>query len=411
MGDGADTTDPQPRRRRPFTDPLGRLLDVVVPNVVDAIDVDDVVAQVDLDALLERADVNALLDRVDVNALLERVDVNALLDRVDVNALLDRADVDALLLRADVNALLDRVDVNALLDRADVDALLLRADVNALTRRIDIDAIVASIDLDAALARVDLDRAIDRVDVDHVMQRADVAGIVARSTRGLTARTLDLARRQLVGIDEIVTRVAARLVRRDPAADPSTPPALRDDVTTIPHRGPGSSISGHYAGPLARTTALVVDTVALVFLFGAATALASWTAELLLRRGGNGMEPPWSTAVFVAWALTYHVAPLAITGRTPGKALVGLRVVRRDGEPLRLRQAVVRVLVLPVSLALLGIGFVGAAFGRERRTLHDLAAGSVVVTDWGDRAAELPTPIADWLARRQASMAQGDPVS
>ena len=282
--------------------------------------------------------------------------------------------------------------------------------MNALARRLDVDAVVASVDLDALLARVDLDGVIERVDIDHIVQRADVAGIVARSTRGMTAQTIDLARRQVVGVDEIVTRVAARLLGRDPRQDPTAPPALRAITPSAPTRHSETSISGCYAGPLGRMAALVLDVSALVFLFGVGTALVTWTGELLFGIDGE-LGPPWATILFVAWALLYSIVPLAMTGRTPGKALVGLRVVRRDGQPLHLRQAVVRAVVLPFSFTLLGLGLLGALIGRERRTLHDVAAGSTVVLDWGDRAAELPTPIADWLARRQAGGADAAPAS
>lgn len=407
MADRDDTTHTGPKRRRSLTNPFGRLMDAVVPNVVDAIDVDDVVAQVDIDALLARVDLDEVLSRVDLDALVARVDLDALLAHVDIDALLGRVDVDALANRVDVDAVLARVDVNSFLDRVDVNALLARVDVDALARRLDLDelvgrvdvnAVVGSVDVDAVLARVDLDAVIDRVDVDHIMQRADVAGIVARSTRGMTARTLDLARRQLVGLDEIVTRIAARIVRRDPDADPGAPPALR---VSEANRHEGPSISGYYAGPLSRMAAFSIDMFALVFLFGVGTAVATWTTELLFNRGGDGgLAPPWSAALFIAWTLTYSIAPMAITGRTLGKAIVGLRVVTRDGNPLHLHQAIVRVLVLPVSFALLGIGLLGAVFGRHRRTLHDLAAGSAEVIDWGDRAAALPTPISNWLAGR-----------
>lgn len=398
MNDRDDSAHSGSKRRRSLSNPLGRLMGAVVPNVVDAIDVDEVVAQVDLDALLARVDLDEVLSRVDLDALLSRVDVNALAGRIDVDAFLARVDVNSFLERVDVNALLSRVDVDAFLAHVDVDALARRLDLDELVGRVDVDAIVGSVDIDAVLARIDLDAVIDRVDVDHVMQRADVAGIVARSTRGMTARTLDLARRQLVGIDEIITRLAARIARRDPDADPGAPPALRATEATR-HTGP--SISGYYAGPLSRMASLSIDMFAVVFLFGVATAVATWTSELLFDRGGDGgLAPPWSTLLFVAWTLTYYIAPTAATGRTLGKAIVGLRVVTRDGGPLHLYQAIVRVLVLPVSFALLGIGLLGAVFGRHRRTLHDLVAGSAEVIDWGDRAAALPTPISNWLARR-----------
>jgi uncharacterized RDD family membrane protein YckC len=235
------------------------------------------------------------------------------------------------------------------------------------------------------------------------VQRADLAGVVAQSTRGITANTVDLIRRQLTGLDEIVTRVAARVVRRDPDTDPKGPPALVDLPQPIRRARDRPSITGHYAGPIARVAALTLDWVVMVFLFGAFTAMVSWMVNLLF--GGDRPDytiaPIWSALLLGGWAFMYFTVPLALAGRTFGKAVVGLRVVGRDGSPLRLGQAIIRVLVLPLSIVLLGLGLVGALFGRHRRTLHDVAARSVEVIDWGDRPAALPTPINNWLTKRQ----------
>jgi uncharacterized RDD family membrane protein YckC len=150
----------------------------------------------------------------------------------------------------------------------------------------------------------------------------------------------------------------------------------------------------------------------MVFLFGVVTAMASWIVDVLA--GGAGpdlaIDPLWSALAFGGWAFMYFATPMALTGRTFGKAVVGLRVVRGDGSPLRASQAIVRVLVLPCSFVLLGLGLVGAVFGRHRRTLHDLAAGSVEVIDWGDRPAALPTPLNNWLVRRREQAPEGGPL-
>jgi uncharacterized RDD family membrane protein YckC len=37
----------------------------------------------------------------------------------------------------------------------------------------------------------------------------------------------------------------------------------------------------------------------------------------------------------------------------------------------------------------------------ERRTLHDAAARTAVVYDWGDRPADIPAPLAAWIETRQ----------
>ena len=88
-----------------------------------------------------------------------------------------------------------------------------------------------------------------------------------------------------------------------------------------------------------------------------------------------------------------------MAGRTFGKAAVGLRVVRADGLPISARQALIRTLVLPFSFIFLGIGLLMILLQREHRALHDLAAGTAVVTDWGDRTAELSAPLAAFLSR------------
>ena len=80
--------------------------------------------------------------------------------------------------------------------------------------------------------------------------------------------------------------------------------------------------------------------------------------------------------------------------------MTGLRVGTGEGAPLPPGRALVRVLVFPLSTAALGLGLLGILVDRRRRAPHDLAAGSVVIHDRGDRPAELPGPLSAWLARR-----------
>lgn len=67
-------------------------------------------------------------------------------------------------------------------------------------------------------------------------------------------------------------------------------------------------------------------------------------------------------------------------GRTPGKRLVGIRVVRADGGPVGLGESLVRnalrVLELPLAYA---PGILAVALGSRRQRLGDLVAGTLVV--------------------------------
>jgi uncharacterized RDD family membrane protein YckC len=369
--------------------PLGRLAGSLRDRMLDVVGPDEIV---------ERVDVNAVLARLDVNTLVRRLDVNTLLDRVDLKSVLDRVDVDRLLQRVDVEALLDRVDVEALLDRVDVEALLDRVDVEALLDRVDIDAL---------MDRVDIDALMDRVDIERLVERAGIADIVAESTGTVAESALDLLRRQLLGLDVVATRGVMRLLSRDEQALPAGPQALASDgraADPLPvPSAPTSDVTGHYAGPVTRLVAHVIDTAIAGATFTIITgALGSALGSVGIATDSLARGDVLFGVGLVAWFFAYWWASTAVAGRTPGMALVGLRIVTRSGEPISGRRAFLRVLTLPLSFALFGLGLLGIVFDRERRALHDLVAGSTVVYDWGDRRASMPTPLALWLQQHAA---------
>jgi len=68
-------------------------------------------------------------------------------------------------------------------------------------------------------------------------------------------------------------------------------------------------------------------------------------------------------------------------GQTPGKKLLGIRVIGWHGTRLTFSQAAIRNLVRLVDVlpAGFGVGFLTAVCNREQRRLGDLAAGTLVV--------------------------------
>jgi uncharacterized RDD family membrane protein YckC len=69
--------------------------------------------------------------------------------------------------------------------------------------------------------------------------------------------------------------------------------------------------------------------------------------------------------------------------------VLGIRVVGKDGTHVGWRRAVVRILALPLSFLLFGLGFAGIVFQRQNRALHDFIAGTAVVYSWDARAARI----------------------
>jgi uncharacterized RDD family membrane protein YckC len=308
--------------------------------------------------------INAMLERVDVDGLLEQVDLDELLARIDINQLLDRVDVDRLLDRVDVNRLLDGVDVNRLLDG------------------------------------VDVNRLIDRVDVEAITKRANVGGLVAQSTGQVAGSTLDIARRQAVGLDTLIMGLVDRLLGRDAAAQPLGPPKL---VSEEPGGRSASSprrmrISGYYAGSLTRLLAYLIDSFLVFSGAGLISTIVVGSINVVLEAD---LQWDWRAGVlglaaFSVWFFTYFWVGVAISGRTPGMSVLGIKVVDREGTPVTPGHAAIRALFLPIS-AITVVGVLGVVFDARQRALHDVVAKTAVVYDWGDRPAELPTPLSQWL--------------
>jgi uncharacterized RDD family membrane protein YckC len=117
--------------------------------------------------------------------------------------------------------------------------------------------------------------------------------------------------------------------------------------------------SGAVAGYGRRLLALVVDWLIAVNVSAVLTAVLHWSAQA---------RSLVTLAVFgvMAWLA------IGFAGTTPGKRLLGLRVIRLDGRAVGLLWSLVRaVLLLAVVPALL--------WDRDHRGFHDRAADAIVV--------------------------------
>jgi uncharacterized RDD family membrane protein YckC len=319
-------------------DPLSRLVGVIVPRAVESIDLDAVLAEVDIDAILTRVDVDAIVRRVDIDAIVRRVDVDAIVRRVDIPAILERVDIDSI--------------------------------VN----------------------RIDLEKLMERIDIGEIVQRAQVEAIVRTTAGGLGNRFLDLLRRQLVGLDILVTRIVDRVLHRVVEQ-----PVAQDGTFT-----------GQLAGGATRLAAFLLDAGLISLMFTGTLALCYFLASLFV---GHDIKPAqgdgiWHLVEFAIFAIAYQWVCLVVAGRSPGKALAGLRVTAPDGSPLGVAAATRRVLVYPFSFVL-GLGLIGIVTGRRHRALHDMAAPSLVRYDWGDRPAEMSAPITRFFERRGVEVRNG----
>lgn len=146
------------------------------------------------------------------------------------------------------------------------------------------------------------------------------------------------------------------------------------------------------AGLGRRFGAVVIDGLMIL----AIVALASKITGTFFPQGiGAALQA--TVAFLVTWG--FHVfCEVRRQGRTPGKQMLGLRVVDGRGLPLTVQQSFVRNVVRVLDFAPLfyGLGGVVALFDRHQRRLGDLVADTLVVREdvpWG--FVRLPFPPLD----------------
>lgn len=160
----------------------------------------------------------------------------------------------------------------------------------------------------------------------------------------------------------------------------------------------GKQVAGLPLAPLEkRIKAALWDS--LFFIFGlAAAAMLAVTAVItgVLILGVSVGEVTEDTvypdaAIIVPFGLAiliialapyiYFIQVPAEYSGTAGMRLVGVRAITIDGEQMNWRQAAVRALAMLVSIAALCAGALWMFREPNRRTWHDLAAGTFVIED------------------------------
>lgn len=187
-------------------------------------------------------------------------------------------------------------------------------------------------------------------------------------------------------------------------------PALLDSVAgepgdTVPGPAAGAADSlisaaaaAYAAGDSARAGSLQRELVALL----ARDTLGSLGGELAAARGRNralaaelaeeresgvGLTAVWRAisddlGVGLGWSGLYFTAFLALwSGQTPGKRLLGIRVVRLDGEPLGWWAAFERFGGYAASFATGLLGFAQIFWDANRQAIHDKIVHTAVVID------------------------------
>jgi len=165
--------------------------------------------------------------------------------------------------------------------------------------------------------------------------------------------------------------------------------------------GIGSRFGAYFIDSVLSTLFLI----ALLFFFGVTGALGSLFVDEAAESAALALL---FLAVFlIRWGY-FIFFEILMQGRTPGKKMLGIRVIRDNGLPIGPREALIRNLLRFVDTLPPPAYFVGgfaALFNREGKRLGDMAAGTIVVREQFDLVRGFhndPEWGARWVARLES---------
>lgn len=146
-----------------------------------------------------------------------------------------------------------------------------------------------------------------------------------------------------------------------------------------------STVPMVYAGFLPRTLAFLVDVALGTLLAGSLFALGVVFASLVPQDGASRslLATLWIILNIASWvaagalALAYFPLLEGRFGQTPGKRLLGLRVIKENGLPIGYKEAIIRRLSLFFEIWPFDAAFI--LFTEKRQRAFDIVAKTVVV--------------------------------
>jgi uncharacterized RDD family membrane protein YckC len=250
---------------------------------------------------------------------------------------------------------------------------------------------------------------------NHVLERV-VSEIVASPEfrAAFTAALQDERTGELV--DEVARSPLLERVIRDAVSSPAVRQALTASTSTVGSEMVGSlrratvradaaverpprrwlhrpvPAAGVYAGAASRGLALVLDVLIAQLLFLVVAGSVALVTSLTV---GGGHSWWYGALAGVGWLIVqaaYFIGFWASAGRTPGMALLGLRVRDARNQAPGVIRSAVRLVGLWIAVAIVFLGFVPVLVDDRRRALQDFLAGTEVVYSSGEGEVASPAP-------------------
>lgn len=225
--------------------------------------------------------------------------------------------------------------------------------------------------------------------MDYVIDNPKVQELVAEQSTSVAQEVVEELRERAVSMDLLVERLVGWVLRR---------PHRRTQAPVVIVAGPveeaggaAQSLAGQPAGYVSRLIAFVIDVIVITVAFVAtgwlldAVRTVLGAGMVLSRTLGSIPEITYGgllvSGTTLFW-MGYLILFWTVSGKTPGKAILGLRVVTRDGKGLSLGRSMLRVVGYVFSALVFYLGFLWVAVDARQRGWHDYLAGTYVVYSW-----------------------------
>jgi uncharacterized RDD family membrane protein YckC len=143
-----------------------------------------------------------------------------------------------------------------------------------------------------------------------------------------------------------------------------------------------NSLYGQYAGFVTRAVAMVIDLIIIAAISAVLVVIVRLILDMFSLREPTIEIGALLLAIFqLVFGVLYFTLFWVLVGQTPGKMLMGVRVVRTNGEPVTFGVALRRWIGYYIS-AILFLGFFWVLLDARRQGWHDKIGNTYVIYAW-----------------------------
>jgi len=265
-----------------------------------------------------------------------------------------------------------------------IDGVVQRIHINHVLQRIDWDDLLDHVDIDRLIDRIDMEKLVDKLPVEKIVDKSNLKEIVARASVGIFSNIFDVFRVQSIRVDQVIQGMGrCRCNWKQYGYLPPDPKKLQEQEVPCPKKASSLAVAvqGRSAGYFSRYLAFLIDELWLLLCFGVTIALINYVLTIFNGDYKVDKSKWWIPFAFYGFEVLYLAFFHTLLGRTLGKVVMGLLVVRSNGKSVTGAQTLPRAMITSLMPLLIILSLLGL-LRRDRRQGQDVVACTTVIYAW-----------------------------